>query len=112
MSDQTTPPLSGDIAPAPDPTPVISIAEWAKDVTRWIVPVIVGWLVSLINHYAWLTTWLGKLNIHTDSASVTGYVTVLVALIYAGAARIFEAKFPKQLSWLLGFAKRANILKS
>lgn len=87
-------------SPTPNAKPVIDPKALGATVTRYVVPALVGLLVS----------WGAKAGFTLTTTQAYAYVAPAVATAYSTALHFAEAKVPA-LGWLLGAKRPATLTK-
>lgn len=80
------------MAESSPPGQIHAPAALPTSIVRTIVPIVVGYLISI-----GVVNWLGITN-----EQATGAATAVVTGVYYVLARIFETWFSPKLGWLLG----------
>jgi hypothetical protein len=69
--------------------------DWVVSVWRMLVPVIVGWVVTL----------LVQINVTVDEQALSNALVAGFTLVYYGIFRTLEARVSPAFGWFLGLAR-------
>ncbi|NIY68007.1 hypothetical protein [Streptomyces malaysiensis] len=73
----------------------MTVYDWACSIWRMVVPVIAGWIVTL----------LVQINVDVDEQSLSNALVAGFVIVYYGLFRTLESKVSPVFGWFLGLAR-------